>query len=160
MRPSADLTARRASDFVRDHRSHTVVMPGPDGGGSPVERITSVLLVDSPRAVRDALGTRLSLEPGLAIVGATDDATLAIRLARTLQPDVVLVDAEACDLDASSLVRALTEWDSPSAVVVLTQHAVVVEHGLHGMATAVVGKNEGLGSLVRAIRSARHARGG
>ena len=122
--------------------------------------MTSVLLVDSPRAVRDALGTRLSLEPGLAIVGATDDATLAIRLARTLQPDVVLVDAEACDLDASSLVRALTEWDSPSAVVVLTQHAVVVEHGLHGLATAVVGKKEGLGSLVRAIRSARRSRRG
>ena len=84
--------------------------------------MTSVLLVDSPRAVRDALGTRFSLEPGLAIVGA--------------------------------------EWDSPSAVVVLTQHAVVVEQALHGMATAVVGKNEGLGSLVGAIRSARRSRCG
>lgn len=108
--------------------------------------MTTVLLVDSPRSVREALQVRLSLEPGLVIVGEADDATRATSLARALGPDVVLLDAEAAGLDASGLVRALTEHDLSSGIVVLTQHVVAVRR-LPGRATGLFPLRSPVGDL-------------
>ena len=116
--------------------------------------MTTVLLVDAPLAVRQALRARLSLEPGLVIVGEADDAALAISLARALEPDVVLLDAEAPDLDASSVVRALSRQNPSACIVVLSQHAAATSHALKGTPAIVVGKHEGWAALVGAIRAA------
>ena len=116
--------------------------------------MTTLLLVDAPLAVRQALRARLSLEPGLAIVGEADDAPLAISLAHALDPDVVLLDAEAPDLDSSELVCALAAQHPERGIVVLSQHSAVLRDGLQGTPAIVVGKHEGLAALVRAIRSA------
>jgi len=119
----------------------------------------TVLLVDYPLAVRRALRARLSLEPDLAIIGEADDAPQAISLARSLVPNVVLLDAETPDLDASRLVQAMTGGDRRPAIVVLSQHAAAMRSGLNGTPAMVVGKHEGLAALVGAIRTAaRHPR--
>jgi DNA-binding NarL/FixJ family response regulator len=115
--------------------------------------MTTVLLIDSPLAVRRALRARLSLEPDLVIVGEADDATQAINLARVLDPDVMLLDAETPYLDALSVVRAMADGDRSPAILVLSQHAAAMKSGLNGTSAIVVGKHEGLASLVSAIRS-------
>ena len=115
--------------------------------------MTTVLLIDSPLAVRRALRARLSLEPDLVIVGEADDATQAINLARVLDPDVMLLDAEMPYLDALSVVRAMADGDRSPAILVLSQHAAAMKSGLNGTPAIVVGKHEGLASLVSAIRS-------
>jgi len=115
--------------------------------------MTTVLLIDSPLAVRRALRARLSLEPDLVIVGEADDATQAINLARVLDPDVMLLDAEMPYLDALSVVRAMADGDRSPAILVLSQHAAAMKSGLNGTSAIVVGKHEGLASLVSAIRS-------
>jgi DNA-binding NarL/FixJ family response regulator len=117
-------------------------------------RSTTVLLVDAPRAVREALRARLSLEPGLEIVGEADDCVRAISLAQALAPDVALLDAEADDLDTPRLVHALAAHNPLPRIVVLTQHTVAVSRHLAGTRVTIVGKQEGLPALVRAIRSA------
>jgi DNA-binding NarL/FixJ family response regulator len=116
--------------------------------------VTTVLLVDYPLAVRQALRARLSLEPELGIVGEADDAPQAISLAQSLDPDVILLDAEMPDLDASTVVRALTEQDGRRGVVVLSQHTPAMLYRLQGTRAIVVGKHEGLASLIAAIRAA------
>lgn len=113
----------------------------------------TVLLVDSPRRMLEALKARLSLEPGLEIVGEAEDATLAISQAQALQPDVVLLDAEAADLDFPRVAHALSDGDSSPIIVVLTQRTVDVRHRLDGIPVTIVGKDEGFASLVKAIRS-------
>jgi len=50
--------------------------------------MTTVLLIDYPPAVRDALRARLSLERDLDIVGEADNASQGISLAHALDPDV------------------------------------------------------------------------
>ena len=115
--------------------------------------MTTVLLIDSRLAVRRALRARLSLEPDLVIVGEADDAPQAISLARALDPDVMLVDAETPYLDTSSVVRAMADDDRCPAILVLSQHAAAMRSGLNGTSAIVVGKHEGLASLVSAIRS-------
>src|SRR5213079_2990282 len=94
--------------------------------------MTTVLLIDSPLAVRRALRARLSLRPDLVIVGEADDATQAIGLARSLEPEVVLLDAETPYLDAASIVRAMADVDRCPTIVVLSQHTADMRSGLTG----------------------------
>ena len=113
----------------------------------------TVLLVESPLAVRRALRARLSLEADLAIIGEADDALLAISLTRRLDPDVVVLDAEAPDLDAPAAARALADAARPRGIVVLSQRAAAVRLALAGTSAVVVGKHEGLAALVYAIQA-------
>jgi DNA-binding NarL/FixJ family response regulator len=116
--------------------------------------MTTVLLIEYPIAVRRALRARLLLEPDLRVIREADDAPEAICLARALDPDVMLVDAETPYLDASRLVRAMADGDHCPAIVILSQHTAAIRSGLHGASATVVGKHEGLAALVDAIRSA------
>jgi DNA-binding NarL/FixJ family response regulator len=75
-------------------------------------------------------------------------------LAQALHPDVVLIDAETPDLDTVEVVRALAEADTCRGIVVLSQHGTTMADRLTAHRATVVGKHEGLASLVRAIRSA------
>jgi DNA-binding NarL/FixJ family response regulator len=51
-----------------------------------------VLLVDDHELLRSGLRSRLGAERDLAVVGEADSAESAIAVARTLQPDLVLLD--------------------------------------------------------------------
>ena len=115
--------------------------------------MTTVLLIEYPLAVRRALRARLSLESDLEVIGEADDAPQAISLARVLEPDVMLVDAETPYLDASWLVRAMADGNHYPALVVLSQHTAAMRSSLKDTRAIVVGKHEGLASLVAAIRS-------
>jgi DNA-binding NarL/FixJ family response regulator len=116
--------------------------------------MTSVLLIDAPFAVRDALRRRLSLEPDLTIVCEVNDGWQAVNLAELLDPDVVLLDAEMPDLDVQLVVRALSELDPHRGIVVVSQHKEAITQSLEGTPSLVVAKHEGLAPLVGAIRSA------
>jgi DNA-binding NarL/FixJ family response regulator len=115
--------------------------------------MTTVVLIACPLAVRRALRARLSLEPDLVIIGEAEDATQAICLAHVLDPEVVLLDAESPYLDAARVVRAMADRDLCPAIVVLSQHTADMRSELNGTSAIVVGKHEGLASLVAAIRS-------
>jgi DNA-binding NarL/FixJ family response regulator len=115
--------------------------------------MTTVLLIDYPPAVRDALRARLALEHDLRIVGLADDASQGIRLAQALTPDVVLIDAETPDLDAARTVRSLAQKDVCRGIVVLSQHTAALADRVMGTSARIVGKHEGQACLVAAIRS-------
>jgi DNA-binding NarL/FixJ family response regulator len=115
---------------------------------------TTVLLIEYPPAVRDALRARLSLELDLDIVGEADNASQGISLAHALEPDVVLIDAETPDLDAAEIVRALAQENVRLRIVVLSQHAAAIARGVTGTPAVIVTKHAGQASLVGAIRSA------
>jgi len=71
-------------------------------------RSTSVriLVVDDQPKVRQGLRMMLALEPDLAIVGEAEDGTQALTLARSLHPDVVLMDVAMPNLDGIAATSA------------------------------------------------------
>jgi DNA-binding NarL/FixJ family response regulator len=121
--------------------------------------MATVLLVDYPLAVRRALSARLALEQDLNVIGEADDAQQALSLAHTLQPDVVLMDAETPGLNVAGLARALAEQDARCALVVLTLHGAAIADALNHTPVRVVGKHEGMAALLRSIRSAARPSG-
>jgi DNA-binding NarL/FixJ family response regulator len=116
----------------------------------------SVVLVEHPPAVRQTLKARLSLEDDLRIVGEASDAAYGAELAMSLAPAVVLLDAEMPHLDLQSTVRALTESAPACAIVILTLEPARARRELPSV--TVVGKHQGTGALLAAIRAAGSGR--
>jgi NarL family two-component system response regulator LiaR len=116
----------------------------------------TILLVDDQPAVRRGLRMRLALEPDVTVVGEADDGVMALDLARTLRPDVVIMDVVMPGLDGLDATAQMRVAAPASAVVVLSLYddsgtrARAAECG----AVAFVGKHETPDTLPAAIREA------
>lgn len=80
----------------------------------------TVLLVDDERLVRTGLRMILEGEADLEVVGEASDGAEAVTLARSLQPDVVVMDVRMPRVDGITATRRLVALDDPPAVLVLT----------------------------------------
>jgi DNA-binding NarL/FixJ family response regulator len=78
-----------------------------------------VLIVDDHAPFRDAAGRVLSAA-GFDVVAGAADAAAALRLARELGPDVVLLDVQLPDSDGFELARKLTAGPRAPAVVLVS----------------------------------------
>jgi DNA-binding NarL/FixJ family response regulator len=85
-----------------------------------VVHVTRVLLVDDDPLVRSALGLMLGGQSDLEVVGEAADGHEGLRLARDLDPDVVLMDIRMPRLDGLAATRELHTRPDPPRVIVLT----------------------------------------
>jgi DNA-binding NarL/FixJ family response regulator len=82
--------------------------------------MTTVLLVDDDPLVRSALALMLGGAGDIEVVGEAGDGHEGLRLARDLDPDVVLMDIRMPRLDGLEATRALHGRPDPPRVIVLT----------------------------------------
>ena len=78
-----------------------------------------VLIVDDHALFRDAARRVLSAA-GFDVVAGAADAAGALRLARELRPDVILVDVQLPDADGFQLARELTGRPGGPVVVLVS----------------------------------------
>jgi DNA-binding NarL/FixJ family response regulator len=87
-------------------------------------REVSVLVVDDEPEVRESIEVILGAEPGLRVIGGAGDGEEALRVARHLRPDVVVMDLRMPVLDGVSATRRIQqELSPPPAVLALTTFA-------------------------------------
>ena len=79
-----------------------------------------ILLVDDQPLFREGLRTLLSVQPDFEVVGEAGNGAEAIRLARLLQPAVVLMDLQMPVLDGVAATRRLRAEQPDCRVIVLT----------------------------------------
>jgi DNA-binding NarL/FixJ family response regulator len=115
--------------------------------------VTTVVLADDQRVVREGLASLLGLLPDIEVLGTASDGEEAVALVERLRPDVALMDLRMPRCDGVEATRRLREQGSPTHVVVLTTYAddrSVVE-ALRAGARGFLTKDAGAEEIERAI---------
>ncbi len=81
-----------------------------------------ILIVDDHAVVRAGLRLLLSADPEMQIAGEAGDGAEALRLARDLAPDVVLMDISMPDMNGIEATRRIKALCPGVAVLALTMH--------------------------------------
>ena len=115
---------------------------------------TTVLLVDDHQILRQGLRTLLEAESDLDVVGEAGDGRAAMRMAKELRPDVVVMDISMPELNGIDATRRILEERPTTRVIALTAHADHRTAGeiLRAGASGLVAKDGAFDELARAIR--------
>lgn len=115
---------------------------------------TGVLLVDDEPLLRMAFRMVLGAQPDLAVVGEAGDGAEAVRLARQLNPDVVLMDVRMPGTDGIAATEAIVR-DCPQTRVLILTTFDLDEYAFAGLRAGASGfllKNAQPEELLAAIR--------
>jgi NarL family two-component system response regulator LiaR len=82
-----------------------------------------VLIADDHTVVRVGLRALIATEPGMEVVGEAVDGTDAVRKARSLRPDVIVLDLVMPRKDGIQAAAEITREDPGARILVLTSFA-------------------------------------
>ena len=119
---------------------------------APVLRI---VLADDHAIVRQGLKLLMNGQPDMQVVGEAADGKAAIELARTLKPDIVVMDISMPGVNGLVATRTLKQQQPEVTVVALTRHEddTYVEELLRAGASAYVLKQSAPANFLQAIRA-------
>jgi len=119
-----------------------------------MNRVT-VLLADDHTIVRQGLRALLEAEPDLKVVGEVSDGREAVAAARTLRPDIVVMDIAMPALNGIEATRQIASGASAPRVIILSMYADVehLVHALQAGASGYVRKQDADTELVAALRT-------
>lgn len=120
----------------------------------------SVLLVDDHPVVIEGLRKVLATAPDISVTGEAHDAAGALERARSLKPDVILLDLRMPGASGVQAVRRLREGGPTPAVIILTSYGdqAYVRQALEAGADGYLLKSTPPEQLIAAIRAAARGR--
>jgi DNA-binding NarL/FixJ family response regulator len=116
----------------------------------------SVLLVDDHSLVRRGFRRILEDEPDIEVTGEAGDGAEAIRLAKELQPNVIVMDCAMPNLNGLQATRKILEQQPKALVLMLSMHPeeTLVRQALDAGARGYILKNAvdlELGAAIRRL---------
>jgi DNA-binding NarL/FixJ family response regulator len=118
--------------------------------------VVRLLIVDDHPVVRDGLAGMFSGEPGFEVLGQAADGVEAVALARSLGPDVILMDLRMPRMDGRQAIAELSRLGVASRVLVVTTYDTEsdVLPAIEAGATGYILKDAVPQELFRAVRAA------
>lgn len=119
-----------------------------------MNRVIRVLIVDDHTVVRDGLNALLSAEPGMKVIGMAGDGQEAVRLAKELQPDVILLDLVMPKMDGVKATQEIKKVYPQARILMLTSFAEnhQVFSAIKAGAIGYLMKDTSSDELIQAIR--------
>ncbi|NJN54289.1 MAG: response regulator transcription factor [Anaerolineae bacterium] len=82
-----------------------------------------LIIADDHSVVRSGLQFLMLTEPGIEIVGETDNGATAVQLAQELQPDVILLDLQMPQMGGIEAIGVIKQFNPNAHILVLTSFA-------------------------------------
>jgi NarL family two-component system response regulator LiaR len=79
-----------------------------------------ILIADDHAVVREGLRTLITTKPGMEVVGEAADGIEAVSQARSLQPDVILLDMVMPHKDGLQAIKEIKQQNPKTRILVLT----------------------------------------
>ena len=113
-----------------------------------------ILLADDHLVVRMGMASILSFEKDMEVVGETDNGVDAVRLARELKPDVVLMDLKMPKLDGADATMQIHAANRDVKILIFTTFGTSAElkKAMDGGAAGALLKNSSQAEILEAIR--------
>lgn len=114
-----------------------------------------VMIVDDQFIVRSGLATFVSIQADMVLVGEAQDGEEALRLASTMQPDVILMDLIMPKVNGVEATRAIVQQLPAVKILALTSYKEkeLVQGILRAGATGYLLKDVTADELAEAIRN-------
>ena len=121
----------------------------------PPRTKTKILFADDHQIVREGLSRLIDREDGLQIVAEAENGLEAVRLARELSPDLIILDLRMPMLDGAAAATEILRNDPNAKILLLTSFATAAEVKVAidaGVLGAIV-KDSSSEMLIEAIRA-------
>ncbi len=114
----------------------------------------TTFIADDQAMVRQGFGALLSAQPDISVVGDAANGSDAVRLVKSLAPDVVLMDVRMPELNGLDAAREILARDTGTKVLMLTTFDIddYVYAALRAGASGFLLKDAPADELVRAVR--------
>jgi DNA-binding NarL/FixJ family response regulator len=122
--------------------------------GTPQAK-TRVMLVDDHETVRLGLAQVIGNEPRLEVCGQASDAPGALRLLRTVHPDMAIVDLSLREGNGLELIRQIKSAHPDVRMIVLSMHdeELYAERAVRAGAMGYVNKHAPAQTIISAIHA-------
>jgi len=114
-----------------------------------------ILLADDHVTVRQGLKMLIDSQDDMTVVSEASDGTAAVEQARTIRPDVVVMDISMPGMNGLVATRTLKQVQPDSVIVILTRHGddAYLQELLRAGADGYVLKQSAASELLQAIRA-------
>lgn len=114
-----------------------------------------VLIADDQALVRGGFRVILDSEADIDVIGEAEDGQATVRLSKTLEPDVILMDVRMPGMDGITATKILTTADTSPQVLMLTtfDHDEYLYDAIRAGASGFLLKNVSPSHLVHAVRT-------
>lgn len=115
----------------------------------------SILIADDHEVVRSGLAAIFGFQKDFSVVGAAENGTEAIRLAKRLKPEVIVMDLVMPDADGVTATRAILSENPSVKILILTTYATSIDlkRALDAGAAGAISKDTPNKDLIDAIRT-------
>jgi DNA-binding NarL/FixJ family response regulator len=119
-----------------------------------------VLIVDDRSTIRSIFTKILSERPDLEVCGEAEDGLEAIQKAKSLKPDLVLLDVSMPMMSGIEVASVLRKFFPSMAIILVTMHGEKIGRSLAAAVgvDAVLAKQDGMTGLVEAVNKALASR--